>query len=85
MALAGKCLLPLLAQFVAPAIEHPFGHAQVAGDLRDRLLAALAQVHSFQLEFTSKEPLVVVLFRPRLLRLWFGMALTPSVFVEYTP
>ncbi len=70
MAFARKRLLRailLLAELVAPAIEHPFRHPQVAGDLRHRLLTALAQAHGFQLELAAIDPLLVPLVRLPLL------------------
>jgi hypothetical protein len=43
VARAGECAFGLLAQLVAPAVEHALGHAQVAGDLGHRRVAALAR------------------------------------------
>src|SRR5258708_5145698 len=54
-----RALLRLLAQFVTPAIEHAFGHAQSAGDLGHGRLAALAQAHRFELGLTRVDTLLV--------------------------
>src|SRR5262249_34918842 len=55
MASPRKGLLRLLAQLVAPAIQHPLGHPQVAGDLGHGLLTRLTQAHRFQLELARIE------------------------------
>jgi hypothetical protein len=60
VALARERPLGLFPQFMAPAVEHALWDPQVAGDLRDRLLAALAQAHRFHLEFTGRDVLVLV-------------------------
>jgi len=54
-----RALGSLLAQFVTPALEHAFGHAQIAGDLGHGRLAALAQAHRFELELTRVDTLLV--------------------------
>jgi hypothetical protein len=57
VAFTRKCPFGLLAQLVAPAVEHALGHAQVTSDLRHRLVAMLTQADRFHLEFTGKDAL----------------------------
>jgi hypothetical protein len=70
---AGKRLLTLLAQFVAPALQHALGHPQIAGDLSHRLLAARAEAHRFPLEVAGVDALVWCLR----LDVWLGHGSCP--------
>lgn len=62
VAFAGKCLLRLRPQLLAPLVQYALRNPQVAGNLGDRLLVTLAQMHRFQLEVPGVAPRTPLLF-----------------------
>jgi hypothetical protein len=58
--MARKRLGFLLAEFLAPAVEHRIGDAQVFDQLHSTFAAGLEEPHSFQFEFACKLSLLDV-------------------------